>query len=209
VRPFKCAAKWKAASAFEESSITVQKVYPPCPKAHESCLSCPCLTDNIYKTGCHFHEHLEFLATGIKSEEYQLQYEEKTRSLNYTLFVRVLLLRTDTMTKATLIRTFNGGWLTVQRFSPVSSRQEHVDIQAGIVQEELRLLHLHLKAASRILASRKLGWGSWSPHPQWHTYSKAMPTPSGPHLLNRVTPLPEHIQSHILSKNTDDSRAYS
>jgi hypothetical protein len=28
-----------------------------------------------------------------------------------------------------------------------------------MVQEELRVLHLHLKAASRILASRQLGWG--------------------------------------------------
>jgi hypothetical protein len=38
-------------------------------------------------------------------------------------------------------------------FNPVSSRQEHGSIQAGMVQEELRVLHLHLKAASRILAS--------------------------------------------------------
>jgi hypothetical protein len=32
-----------------------------------------------------------------------------------------------------------------------------VSRQAGMVQEELRVLHLHLKAASRILASRQLG----------------------------------------------------
>jgi hypothetical protein len=52
------------------------------------------------------------------------------------------------MTNATLIRTtFNWGWL----------RWEHGSIQAGMVQEELRALHLHLKAASRILASRQLG----------------------------------------------------
>jgi hypothetical protein len=37
-------------------------------------------------------------------------------------------------------------------FSPLSSRWEHGSIQAGVVQEEL-------KAASRILASRKLGHG--------------------------------------------------
>jgi hypothetical protein len=62
------------------------------------------------------------------------------------------------MTKATLIRTtFNWGWLTGQRFSPLLSRQEHGSIQAGMVQEELRVLHLHLKAASRILAFRQLG----------------------------------------------------
>ena len=35
--------------------------------------------------------------------------------------------------------------LQVQRFSPLSSRQEHGSIQAGMVQEELRDLHLHLK----------------------------------------------------------------
>jgi hypothetical protein len=69
------------------------------------------------------------------------------------------------MTKATLIRTtFNWGWLTgsevqVQRFSPLSSRQDHGSIQAGMVQDKLRVLHLHLKAASRILASRQLGLG--------------------------------------------------
>ena len=34
---------------------------------------------------------------------------------------------------------------------------------AGMVQAGLRVLHLHLKAASKILASRKLGQ---SPHPQ-------------------------------------------
>jgi hypothetical protein len=46
-----------------------------------------------------------------------------------------------------------GAGLQVQRFSPLSSGQEHGNIQAGMVQEELRVLHLHLKAASRILAS--------------------------------------------------------
>ena len=82
-----------------------------------------------------------------------------------SVLVRVLLLWTDTVTKSTLIR------LQVQRFSPLSPRQEHGSIQAGMVQEEQRALHLHLKAASGRLASRQLGWGSYSPHPQWHTYS--------------------------------------
>jgi hypothetical protein len=50
-----------------------------------------------------------------------------------------------------------GAGLQVQRFSLLSSRQEHGSIQAGMVQEELRVLHLDLKAASRILASRQLG----------------------------------------------------
>ena len=62
------------------------------------------------------------------------------------------------MTKATLIRTnlIEAG-LQIQRFSPLSSRQEHDSIQAGMVQEELRVLHLLLKAASRRLTSRQLG----------------------------------------------------
>jgi hypothetical protein len=62
------------------------------------------------------------------------------------------------MTKATLIRTaFNWSGLQVQRFSPVlSSRQEHGSIQAGMVQEELRVLHLYLKATKRRLAFREL-----------------------------------------------------
>jgi hypothetical protein len=57
------------------------------------------------------------------------------------------------MTTATLIRTtLIGAGLQVQRFSPLSSRQEYGSIQAGMVQEELRVLHLHLKAARRRLA---------------------------------------------------------
>jgi hypothetical protein len=38
--------------------------------------------------------------------------------------------------------------------------RKYGSIQAGMVQENLRVLHLHLKAASRILASRQLGVGS-------------------------------------------------
>ena len=49
-----------------------------------------------------------------------------------------------------------GAGLQDQRFSPVSSRREYGNIQAGMVQEELRALQLHLKAASRILPSRQL-----------------------------------------------------
>jgi hypothetical protein len=61
------------------------------------------------------------------------------------------------MTKATLRKThLVGAGLQVQRFSPLSSRGEHCSIQAGMVQEELRILHLHLKAANRILTSRQL-----------------------------------------------------
>jgi|UPI00001F3FFD hypothetical protein len=61
------------------------------------------------------------------------------------------------MTKATLTRTtFNWDWLTGLEFSPLSSRQEHDSIQAGMVQEKLRVLHL-LKADSKILSPRQLG----------------------------------------------------
>jgi hypothetical protein len=50
-----------------------------------------------------------------------------------------------------------GAGLQFQRFSPLSLRQEHGSIQAGMVQEELRVLHLYLKADNKILASRQLG----------------------------------------------------
>jgi hypothetical protein len=44
--------------------------------------------------------------------------------------------------------------LLIQRFSPSLSRRKYGSIQAGMVQEELRVLYL--KAASRILVSRQL-----------------------------------------------------
>ena len=47
-----------------------------------------------------------------------------------------------------------GADLQVQRFNLVSSSREHGSIQAGMMQEELSVLHLHLKDASRIPASR-------------------------------------------------------
>jgi hypothetical protein len=50
-----------------------------------------------------------------------------------------------------------GAGLQVQRFSPLSSRWEHGSIQAGMAQEELRVLCLHPKAASERLTSRQLG----------------------------------------------------
>ena len=48
-----------------------------------------------------------------------------------------------------------GAGLQVQRFSPLSSRWEHGSIQAGMAQEELRVLCLHPKAASGRCGS---GW---------------------------------------------------
>jgi hypothetical protein len=50
-----------------------------------------------------------------------------------------------------------GAGLQVQRFSPLSSRWECGSVQAGMVQKELKVLYLYLKAARRILTSRKLG----------------------------------------------------
>ena len=47
--------------------------------------------------------------------------------------------------------------LQVQRFSSLSSRWEYGSIQADMVQKELRILHLHLKAARRSMASMQLG----------------------------------------------------
>jgi hypothetical protein len=51
--------------------------------------------------------------------------------------------------------TFNWGWLTGTD-SPLSSRMMHGSIQAGMVEEELRVLRLHPKAASGRLTSRHL-----------------------------------------------------
>jgi hypothetical protein len=98
-------------------------------------------------------------------------------------YLRVLLLSKDTMTNASLIQQhLIGAGLQGQRFSPLSSRWDHGSIQAGMVQEELKVLHLHLKAASRILSSRQLGRGSYSPH------LRDTPTTTGPCLL--LVPLP-------------------
>jgi hypothetical protein len=64
------------------------------------------------------------------------------------------------MTKTSLIKKkkhlIRAG-LQVQRFSPLSLRWEHGSIQAGIAQEELRVLCLHPKAASGRMTSRQLG----------------------------------------------------
>jgi hypothetical protein len=62
------------------------------------------------------------------------------------------------MTKASLIKTtFNWGWLTGLEVQSIIIRWEHGSIQAGMAQEELRVLHLHPKAASRRLTFRHLG----------------------------------------------------
>jgi hypothetical protein len=61
-----------------------------------------------------------------------------------------------------------------------------------MVQEELRVLHLHLKAASRIFTSRQLGSGL---KPTTHSDK---PTPTEPHLL-MCHSLAEHIQTITVS----------
>jgi len=59
-----------------------------------------------------------------------------------------------------------GAGSQVQRFSPLSSWWEHGSIQAGMVQEELRVLCLHPKAASGRLTSRQLEEESYNSHSQ-------------------------------------------
>ena len=71
------------------------------------------------------------------------------------------------MTKASPIKTaFNWGWLTGSEVESIFIKVGTWQHQAGMVQEELRFLHLHLKAASRILASWQPGLGYESPLPQ-------------------------------------------
>jgi len=50
-----------------------------------------------------------------------------------------------------------GAGLQVQRFSPLSSRQEHDSIEADVWLEELRVLLLVPKAARGRLAFKQLG----------------------------------------------------
>jgi hypothetical protein len=44
--------------------------------------------------------------------------------------------------------------------------RKHGNMQADVVEKELRVLHLVLKATRRRLASRQLRGGSPSPHPR-------------------------------------------
>jgi hypothetical protein len=87
------------------------------------------------------------------------------------------------MTKATLTKD-NIKLGLPYRFSPLSSWQEHGSIQSGMVQEELRVLHLVPKANRRRLASRQLDKGLKA-----HTYSNKVTPP------NSATPWAKHIQT--------------
>jgi hypothetical protein len=104
------------------------------------------------------------------------------------VLVRVLLLWTDTMTKATIIRTtFNWGWLT-------GSKVQSISITVGVWQHPARHGAGGAESSislseSRILASRQLEWRSQSPYPQWHTKSNKA-TPS-----NSASPQVKHIQT--------------
>jgi hypothetical protein len=72
------------------------------------------------------------------------------------VLLSVLLLGTDITKKAALIRIFNWGWLIGSEVQSRIIKAEHGSIQEGKVQEDQRVLHLHLKDASRILTPRQL-----------------------------------------------------
>jgi hypothetical protein len=69
-------------------------------------------------------------------------------------------------------------------FSPLSSRQEHGSVQAGMVQEELRVLHVVPKTNRRRLTSRKLGYRL-----KVHTHNDTFP-PIRPYFLMEPFPGP-------------------
>jgi hypothetical protein len=79
-----------------------------------------------------------------------------------------------------------GSGLQVQRFSPLSSRWEHGNIQVGMKLEEPRR-----EVRSR-LSSRWLGGGSQSLAPIGHTFANKAILP------NSATPRAKHIQTTIL-----------
>jgi hypothetical protein len=84
----------------------------------------------------------------------------KLDKFNNCVLDKVLLLQINSMTKATRIRTkFNWGWFTGSEIqSIIIKAREHGSIQAGMMLEkELRILYLHLKASRRRLSSRQLG----------------------------------------------------
>ena len=85
---------------------------------------------------------------------------------------------------------FIGPGLLVLRFRPSSSRWEHGSIQADMVQEEMRVLHLVQKANRIKLDSGQLGVGSQCPTTQWHNSSDKATPP------NRAIPWAKHIQTH-------------
>ena len=136
-------------------------------------------------------------SSGVSETATMYPYKKRIKNINInpnSVLVRVLLLWTDTVTKASLINKEHliGASLQFQRFSPLSSRWKHGSNQAGMAHAELRVLHLHPKTASGRLTSRELGWGSYAhtdSDTPGHTYSnKATPT-------NVATPWSKNIQT--------------
>jgi hypothetical protein len=84
------------------------------------------------------------------------------------------------MANSTLI-TFNWGWLT-------GSEDQFIIIKVGMVQEELKVLHLQLEAARKILTSRNLGGEFLNTHTHSDTpiFNKATP-------CNNATPWAKHL----------------
>ena len=107
--------------------------------------------------------------------------------MSTSVLVRILLLRTDTMTKASLKgQHLIGAGLQVQRFSPVSSRQEH-----GSVQEGMGVPSIGAGGAERSPYSSEGCLEDWLPGSykgiETHNH-KATPIPKRPHL--RTMPFP-------------------
>jgi hypothetical protein len=92
------------------------------------------------------------------------------------------------MIKANLIKDISLG--LAYRFSPLSSRWNHGSVQVGMVQEELRVLHLHLKAARRRLP------GIEDEVLKVHAHNDTL-LPTRPHLPNSATPWAKHTNYHI------------
>jgi len=105
----------------------------------------------------------------------------------------------------------SGAGLQVQRFSPLSSRWEHGSIQAGMVQEELRVLHLHLRAASIDLQGQTPGLTA-SQSAQLFTQAGFVSDHSRPggHLLfssrGQCVPFPNPYDHWIRSGEVGDAR---
>jgi hypothetical protein len=113
-------------------------------------------------------------------------------SISITANIKVVVLRFSAVNryhdqgKSYKGQHFTGAGLQFKRFSPLSSRREHGNVWAGMVQEALRVLLWPLEDWLQWL-----GVGSQSPLPQWHTSSnKATPTPTRPYLLMVLLPGP-------------------
>jgi hypothetical protein len=116
----------------------------------------------------------------------------KNISTSGCVLLRVLLLWTGTVTKAMLIKDNNYLGLAYRFWGSVHCHQGGgiaAPRQAWCRGGGWRVLHLHLKATRRRLASRQLGWALQDSPPQWYASSnKAIPTLTRSRLL--IVPLP-------------------